>query len=766
MTSNAASRRRPLGSGWICFVVVVLAFVGMVHRAAEVDYRDIVVFLAYLAGWIVLPGTLAWRFVDPRRERRPLGEDLAVGALVGYVLELPVYLICLGLGHPHGYLLWPLVPLVLLCTPAARRVRHLGTGRLPWQWSWSVAIAALYVVAWFGRYVWSAGPDQDTAMRQAYVDEPYHLALATGLRHFYPPRITYVADTPLDYHFASHVHIAASSWVTGVEPSILLRSLAIPALVVIVLMAAAFIAVRLTGAAWTGPALLVTLLLLPTSYAGWSNAGGEGLLSHRLVSSPSAGFVNAALLLGLLLCVELLRSRRRPWHEPGAYALALLVFVAMSGAKSTSLPTVIAGLALAAVVSSLLNRRLDLSATVLTVGALVGFQVSRWIFFGPGSRGLAVDPLSLPVAQGSLYPGLLDADGRMPFGTRLVVATFMIGYLTLGAAALGLLARKGWRKPENVFLVTICAAGIGAGLMFHQENYGEYYFVYVVALPLMLAAALGVHHLAQGRPGRRVASLGTVALIVGALGALFVGSLLHPTSARTLTGSPLAQAVHLYALPAALALGAPVLLAAAVLLGRRLLHRDAPPVRGLALLVVVVTVAGFGAGPVLRNTLPKLLSDPLPGPAAAPSESLIGPGGIQAARWLRAHSAVDTTVATNAHCQVPNTGVCVPRNFWMAGYAERQFLVEGWSYVSRSSIGQHAPADENVTVGPFWDAARLSLNDKAFRRPTAANLGRLRTEYGVRWLFVDLRYQVDLPALAREADLRFSSGAYRVFELR
>jgi hypothetical protein len=758
--------RTVVRSGWIPFALVVFAFLGVAHHSAAVPWGDALKFAGYLVGWIVFPGTVAWRLVDPRAERRPLVEDLAVGALVGYVLEFPVYMAFLALGHPHWYLGWPVVPLIVVLTPWARRIRHVGRGRMPVWWSWATAVVSLYAISWFGRYAWPLQSVRPAALRTPYIDEPFHLALATSLKHFFPPRVTYVADTPLNYHYLSHLHIAASSWVTGVEPIVLLRALVIPAALLIVILAAGLVAARVSGALWTSLLLYGTLAIVPIGFTGWGTANGEGLLDDRVFLSPSAGFVNAALVLGILLCLDQLTL---PKLKVPALALTLLSFVAMTGAKSTSLPTLLGGLVLATVVSSVAARRIDVRALVLTVLAGIGFEAAKLIFFGPGSHGLALDPLALTETKVSTYAGLAGPDGAVPFHVRVIVASYMASYLTLGAGALALLARSGWRRAHHVFLVGTCLAGIGAGLAFHQSSYSEYYFIFVVVVPTMLAAALGVQHLVSDWSRPRILGYGAAALLAGVVGAIVFPRILHLLHPAAIAGSGVHIALLAFAMPVAVLL---VLVAVAtaviVLIGRRAGSRDggSAGLPGTLVLVVSLVFAGLGSGPFLRHTAPGILDHPVSAPSAWPYPAQIGRGGVKAARWLRGHSGVDDLIATNAHCQAGLRFSCIPRNFWMAGYAERQFLVEGWSYVSRWSVGGHPPADEDVTAGPFWDPDRLAANDRAFVHPTADALAYLAQHEGVRWLFVDRKAPVRLKELESLADLRYDDGRYLIFRLR
>jgi hypothetical protein len=752
--------RRVAGSGWVPATLVALLAAALLHRAAGVSVRDIAAFGLYLGGWIALPGLLIWRWID-RRPGRPLVEDLTVGALVGYVLEFPVYLACLAAGVPRLYLLWPVVVAAATLTHSGgRALWRRGGPRMSIAWSWSVAALMGYLVVWFAHNVWAVSPVRASALRSPYIDEPFHLSLAAGLKHFFPPQVPYVADTPLDYHWLSHLHIAAASWVSGVEPIVLLRVVAIPVMFLLVALAAATVAVRLTGAAWTGPALLGALLVGPADFSGWSDGAGEALLSTRLLLSPSAGFVNAALLVGALLCIEILRGVRRPWP---AWAFLALIFVAMTGAKSTSLPTLIAGLVAAAVVGSLVQRAVQWSAVGLAALSVGAMGIATAIFFGSGTHGLALGPFALMSAKSRAYPGLLDAAGEMAPPVALVVAVSFMSYATLAAALLALLGRGGWRRPDHVFLVVACAAGFGAAFTFHQSGYSEYYFLYVTMLPLVVGVVLATHDLVRALPARVTLIVGSLALVSAAVVGLAYGALTHQAQ-DTGNRKPLQIALQLFAAPTIVML---LLCAATATLLVLLLPRLYSPAsvhrRALVAPTIVLVFAGMGTVTFLRS-IPNLVSDPLPATYVAPAGPLIGKGGITAARWLRDHSGGDDLVATNAHCEQPSPAPCIPRNFWMAGYTERRVLVEGWSYISRSSVGLPAPADEDTVGQAFWDPPLLDLNDAAFTRPSAATLDALRAR-GVDWLLVDEGFTVDLPALRAQARQVFESGRYAVFRL-
>jgi len=137
--------------------------------------------------------------------------------------------------------------------------------------------------------------------------------------------------------------------------------------------------------------------------------------------------------------------------------------------------------------------------------------------------------------------------------------------------------------------------------------------------------------------------------------------------------------------------------------------------------------------------------------------------GDLAARYLRDHAAVGDVLATNSHC-TPEYGAkaCDARNFWLAAYAERRVLLEGWAYTPTAN---EANSSRQAIYGPYWDEHLRAVNDAAFRTPTRAELELLRDRYGVRWLVFDINVSRPSPELKRLIPKRFSAGAIEVYEL-
>lgn len=743
-TSPAAASL--LRSGWVpAALLLVMAAVGL-HFAARVSIRDIAVFLGYAVGWLMLPGTLLWRLIDRWGGPRPLVADLSIGMLCGYILEFPVYLACLAAGHPHAYVLWPVV--VLLATLTHRRGRALWTRRttaMPTWWSWSVSAVLAYVLVWWTWTVWRVRPSSGPQLRWLYIDEYHHLMLSTELRHHFPPENADVLGSRLYYHWLVHLHVAASSWVTGTEPIVLLQSLCLPAACLALFVAVACVTVRLTGRTWMGPVALLLLIIGPARLSGWTAAGtvptGTAVLDGHFSESPSAGFVFGSLLVGLVLCTEIVTGRMRGVLP---YAFVTLTFVAMLGAKSVSLPIVLGGLAFLLLWCLVTERRLHRPGLVLAVLAGLSYLVFKPFFFGSGTGGTTLS--------------MMGMYGDGPIGDRLIASVVLVlSYLSLGGPLAFALARRSTRSHDLVVLAGTALAGIGGVLATTAGGRSQFYFGYAGVLPLALGSAIALPRLLPNdlplpelrRLGWSLLGLVAAIAVVGRV-VLWLG----PATIANPLASTFRHTLAYYVVPNLVGVAVGALI---TLLWVRGVHRRLRIRAGVALLVLA---AALGLGSVsVASTVTNVVSNPVTRPAPmSDDEAYVGVGGIAAARWLRAHSTPSTLVATNAHCELPGQRLCIVRNFWMPGFTERRFLLAGWAYISRGS--------SSVFYGPFWDKQRWYDNDVAFKYPTRARVQLLHERYGVQWLLVDKRFPVKVHELNQISKPVYRKGDYTVYDLR
>jgi hypothetical protein len=169
--------------------------------------------------------------------------------------------------------------------------------------------------------------------------------------------------------------------------------------------------------------------------------------------------------------------------------------------------------------------------------------------------------------------------------------------------------------------------------------------------------------------------------------------------------------------------------------------------------VVLLTAALLAGAPTLLLDLTK--------PGWAPSVWGAMPlqkSRVDAALWVRAHSAPNEVIATNEHYLPESTN---SRVFTLSAYSERSVLVEGWGFAPRVSATGGGDGR-----GPFWDQQLLELNDDAFYGPTPAVLAELRDKHHVRYLVVERRAGVESPQLHELARKVFDNGTELVFDLR
>ncbi|WP_143054872.1 hypothetical protein [Nocardioides luteus] len=738
-------------SGLLPGTLMVGATLVLAILVAGVDPGDALLFTGYVLAFLTFPGTVVWRAVA--KPGPSLGNDLVLGTILGLVLEAPLYVLLRLVDLTQLIYAYPVVVLVVVVAVLRRRRRVgpvvVGKAHL---WSWAGAAVAGVQVLLVAKYVWS--PQPLDALRAPYVDEPFHLAIAGDLLHHFPAQMPWVEGTPLFYHWLVYVHLASAATVTHIELIVLLRGLSMALLVLLTVGGAYAAATRLTGRSWTGfVAALVLAMGATPDFFGWTSLVSPAQLAFdsvmRAFDSPTHALVMPLQMVLMVLVVEMIRRDRWRW---GPCLLTVAVMVAVAGAKSSALPTVIAALLLALVVAAVLRRWQTVRTLAVLFGsAVVVFLAAQQLFYGGGTRATGIDLNGSTVQRLGIL--MLPEGETLPASAPVSIwICFTVGFVLVGVPVIVGLLRGGWRRPDFVFLAGPFAAGAGAFMVLSHPALSQAYFLLGAAGFFAVATAVSLADILPEnvslRDGVRIlgcAALGWLAVVAARL---VVGGDM-PADGSVFTPTLLTQLV-IGLLVLAVAVGAVLVYA------RRSTIAAVPAVVALMLGVVLAgapqTVALATVGPAVPRE---------------PDSDIIGPGGVAAARFVRAHSQPDELIATNAHCIGLPVPDCDRRNFWIAGYAERRVLVEGWAYIDPLVVGLPSTDLNNSAYLPFWDPALLAANDAAITHPSPATIGTLRDEYGVDWLVVDRRYQADLPGIRRElGQPRFKGGLYSVFDLR
>lgn len=751
-------------SGWwpalLAFAVAVL----LLREYADIAVSTSLLFTAYLLVYLTFPGTVLWRWLD-RSPGRALVEDLTLGTIGGYLIELPIYLSCRAAGFPRLILLWPVVVFVVAVLTKTGRglVVRRSSRRMPWAVSWSVAAMVLFVLATLASRVWATYPATPLGLRMTYPDITFHLSMIGELRHHVPGQIPFVAGTPMDYHWLSYVHFASSADITGIDPAVLLVGLNVAALISVTVLATAVLTARLAGRWWPGPVAAGLLtLVVPFDVFGWTRSGeawaGAGFVTRLLVLSPTYTYSTMLLVGLLLLVVEIVRGDRTSLAR---WVVVAVLLVAVGGAKATTLPVIVPGLVAATLLGLVLGRGFLRRPALLALLGSLAFVVDKQVFYGPGARSLLWSPLATVRLMAARRHGLVDSAGHVP-ATVLAVVTvsFVVAQLAVGVGGLGLLIRGGWRTPVPQMLLSMSLAAVGATILLSHPSESQLYFLHAGTVPLLLFSGLGLARLAGLDQPRLMVAAGIGGTALGVLTTWVVARLTTQQPPRASANDPFGEAIRTFVVPQLVAAG---ILLAFVVTAWLTSRRHGWP-RRTAAMFGVAGILSLGLGHALVE-VPTIARHQ---PFAASKRPLIGGGGIEAARWLRAHSSADTLVATNAHCLARARPHCQRKNFWISGYAERRVLVEGWAYIAPATVGMPSNAQTNSNSPPFWEPARLRANDLAFIHPSAVTLFRLARNYGVSWLFVDERSPADVAALKRLRSLirlAYHQGRYDVFRV-
>ncbi|MEU6427946.1 hypothetical protein ABZ860_18820 [Microbispora sp. NPDC046973] len=713
-----------------------------------VSARDLLVFAAYVLLCLTVPGVLLIRALYGGS--RTAAEEAALGLGLGYAVEVFAYIAARTIGLPLLVLAWPVTTYALfLLLPRLRRHWKRPPRRpTPLWWSWALALIMLYLLALGVVTFFSKNALTWPGLATSYIDMPYHLALIGELKNQMPPTVPVAAGEPLFYHWFVYAHFAASSWITGIEPLVLLFRLGMVPMMAAIVVLFGMIGRRVTGSL-TGAlvALAGTVFMAaPNLYLG-ANIGLFTWRGFESWTSPSQTF--GALLFApvVLLMIDMLGEGRR--HGVRAWVLLCVFCLAVMGAKATHLPPLAAGLALVAGVQAIRRRR-PLWPVLTMLGLTIACSAyAQLVLFGGARQAMIVDPLSL------LRHTWAELTGRSGAVAPLVsvigiTLLYLLCLMVTWCGVLGLLRRpRLLLRPAVMLLLGMGAACCGAVLLLGHPAAGQLYFFGAGYPYLMIVAAYGLVTVAH----RAVISLPAIAYAVGVgvVGAYLVRTLCD-VRAPLSPGQPESVLYRPY-----LALTVVAAATVAALLLRR------GGVRAWAFALVVFTAVGWPAAWAARvlptvGTVPSVPRGVPPvGPQAIPS------GLVETARWLRARSAPDDLVATNVHCRWGYETPCDTRQFWVSALTERRVLVEGWAYSDRSQ-SRWRPGEATEYL-PFWDAERLRANDLAFASPSREGVGRLRDRYGVRWLLVDDRYAPRAAALGEFAELRFRSGDYALYHL-
>lgn len=680
-------------------------------------------YLGYLVVVIVVPGTMFWRRLTGGTGW--FAADVVLGTSFGLAVETLVYPIGMLFGMPFAALLMPALAFGMWRALPRRTRPERPT---PWWATAGVMVAVGVAAAWFVRVGSQLIPLNGPKALRPNSDAPHNLAIAGELTHHFPPRVPYADGKWLTSHWAAYDQIASSHWITRVPLDVLTDRMVPFAWMLLIVLGAAAVGTMFTGRAVAAP-IAAGLTVAAGDLVAWpwvvsDRVFADGPFSLGQLTNPPQAF--STVLLLPLMAVTALLLRRKPGQTRGQlfrlYVAAGVLIAALALTKATTLPVFAAGLAAAWIYLTVRAGRLNLRALVLGVAVAAAYAVTFFVVLNGAASSARFDP-------GATFEALAD---RMGGGSAVpvIAVVVVVGWVMPAVGAL-LIKRRLRRDPMPVFLLFGFFAAIAAASLLADEGETQLFFVRTGFIYGVLLATWGL-----GSLERRQFYVAAIALVIGAA-AIYWGR--HQSDRSCTSTSCFGQSMAVALAIAVLGLGVFGL----VLRGSR---------RTWAVIALAILL-GTTVSPTVVS-LRKFAGPPLTEYAS------IAPGGIEAARFIRRNSGSDDRIATNLHCHQARSSHCLVGSYWIAGYAERRVLVEGWSYQSR--VDDTYPG---AVQGSYWDEETLRLNDEVFANPTRENVEELRTKYGVQWLLLDERVSAPPKNLDRLTELRFQLGSVRVYQL-
>lgn len=665
-----------------------------------------------LAGLVVLvtqvvPGALVWRLVRPVRGW--LVEDLVMGLGVGAAMAIPLHLLTVAIGVRWLDLILPIgIVVALLSVPATRaRIRSREIAPLPWAWGAIVALSSVGPL--LGVLAMYTQPLRWRGWASLYVDLPFQHALTGELMSQVPPHYPQVALERLTYHWFAHAWTAQVATVSDTAIDVLLWRFNPALLMIVAPLIIAIAAMRISGHVWAGPVAALVAYLLP-DVVPWALGGMATPLTTPM--SPTQQF--ATMMAGALLVLIAIRWRGEA--SRGALALLVLLLVITGGSKGSTLPVLLMGGLLACVAMLLLRSRERLRVVCLdTVATGVVLVLLGVFMFGGGNGGASLDfGHDFVAGRGAAIVGR-PFEPASPIGVVAGVLCVLV-YLLAPAAAFGLLAiRKTRRDPLTWLLFGAGAAGIGALVGLTQPGQSQIYFYRAAEPFIVVAAAWGAAELLSRAGSPRKVLVGGAATGVIALP---ITMLVFDRDGAPGVGGALSALIALLAL---------------VAVGAALTARFTRT-RGAGLVAAgAVALLAAGTVPAVQGIL--AWAPPASAVSSEGKPGALHSGDVDALLWLRDHSDPDDRVITNNHCWRSQDDPCDRRRFFVAAYAERQVLIEGWTYNRRASKLYADHGSSHFKDSQFWDQELLALNDGFIEDPSAESAQKL-WDLGVRWVVV------------------------------
>jgi len=517
---SSAIERLPQFIGPLLILLILAAY----YVLLGVSNSDVIKFLGYEVSFTLLPGFLLYRILFPGIRDRL--RHLAIGWPLGYALAILTYLVLSASGLRSFYRFYPVIILIILIPVFLKRRPRPSTkyDAVACSSNWTTWIIIL-LISIFAMSLVTISPLGSTnyllpgeGLTLCWHDLTFHLGVIAQLKNTWPSQVPSCSGQAFSYHYFVHAHIAAISYVTGVEIStVLLRLYALPMICLIVIQLFT-LGYKLTRSLWGGG--LVGLLVFAVREVEYPSVrslfGNWAFLANMVVSPP--------FLLGIIFCLPLALEigsflaehpfasessgvaslRRNPRIAELRAARLITIFLLSAGAAGAQagvLPMVLSALIGYSALELILKRRINWHGLMVVGVCSLAFLpvyylllhnlISSSLFIQPfhvlktyslaWNKGLSIMrlwKLSSPVS--AMFQVLLGAG---------VVAGFL-GAVSLGVVIRLFLTRERLLIIER-WLLLFGGAGLTASLLLAQLGSSEVYLLFYALILLSPVAGSG-----------------------------------------------------------------------------------------------------------------------------------------------------------------------------------------------------------------------------------------------------------------------------------
>jgi hypothetical protein len=463
--------------------------------------------------------------------------------------------------------------------------------------------------------------------------------------------------------------------------------------------------------------------------------------------SPSFLFGAIVFMPLLMTLCEMLQTKRPTW---GQWALVAALAVGCSGGEGATLPLIVGGLVGYLAYRRVTDLRVDWRA-LLALG-LTGLILlaAAVVIYGGGSNGLSLTfPGAVEVAPAFAYQ-LPHVPGGL-HGLYWALATLLLIPFLFGATLVGLFwlpRRLSELRAQEVVPLGIFLCGALALAFVSQESGGQEYFAMYGVMAAIPVSAGGLVRLLERWRGARRRSIALALAFAGLCVAASIVMVFNPEAGAA------PDVGRRYALPYGILVAVVICLVAWA-------WRSPAPARGRRFLypVIVVLAAAVVNVPTdyhsrLGRLLPNETAQVEEGPGLTPSL-------YEGLQWIEDNTSTDAVLAVD-NLRTPETRRFAPLYFYVAAFAERRTLLQGWEYTARATrLGFTAVGELRIQPFPY----RLRLEDKVFDDASRSALDRLRRRYGVTNLVVDRSNGRATKRLSEIARLVYVNPAIEVYSV-